>query len=230
MLITSDDRGKTWSTPRRLGTNERLGDENPNLLGPVKNKPMQRDDGAILCPTSTEHKGWRVHFELTRDLGKTWEVIGPINDASRFDAIQGSILKYPDGRLQTLCRTRQNVIAQTWSDDNGATWGPVRATHLPNPNSGTDAVTLSDGRQLLVYNHTIRRDGSNGRHMLNVALSRDGQHWEPVLTLENEGNRAGYSYPAVIQTSDGIVHITYTWRRLSVKHVALDPSQMDGLR
>jgi predicted neuraminidase len=226
MLITSEDGGKTWSKPRRLGKSQSLPDANQNLLGPVKNKPIQFADGSILCPTSTENGGWRVHFELTGDLGKTWEVIGPINDASKFNAIQPTILTYADGRLQVLCRSRENVIAQSWSHDGGKTWSPVTATDLPNPNAGLDAVTLKDGRQLLVYNHSIRKDGLNGRQILNVAISDDGKKWTPALTLENEGNKAGYSYPAVIQTKDGNVHITYTWRRQSIKHVLIDPDKV----
>ena len=228
MLTTSEDDGKTWSKPVKLGTDKKIG----HLLGPVKNKPIQLEDGSILCPSSTEYKkengdvDWMVHFELTKDLGKTWEVIGPINDGATFDAIQPSILTYADNKMQVLCRTRQEVISQSWSHDGGKTWGEMMATSLPNPNSGTDAVTLSDSRQLLVYNHTTREgDEPKGRNMLNLAISTDGVEWTSVMTLENEPAEAGYSYPAIIQTSDGLVHITYTYLRQSVKHVVVDPEK-----
>ena len=224
MLVTSEDEGNTWSKPRNLGKNEKLG-KNSNLIGPVKNKPIQLKDGSILCPSSTEHNGWRVHFELTRDFGKTWQVIGPINDGKEFGIIQPSILTYPDGRMQVLCRSQQSVIAQSWSSDGGKTWSKMTATELPNPNAGTDAVTLRDGCQLLIYNHSVRRGSfPSGRNILNVAISKDGQDWKPVLTLERA--KGEYSYPAVIQTSDGRVHITYTYQRRSVKHVILDPKQI----
>jgi predicted neuraminidase len=224
-LLTSEDDGKTWSKTRRLGTNSSLPKENQNLLGPVKNKPLQLKDGAILCPTSTENEGWKVHFEVTRDLGKTWEVIGPIHDASKFNAIQPSILTHADGRLQILCRSQESVVAESWSEDEGKTWGPVTATELPNPNAGTDAVTLADGSHLIVYNHTVRRGTfPSGRAMLNVAISTDGKSWTPVVTLEKD--KSEFSYPAVIQTSDEKIHITYTFKRQSVKHVVLDPSRL----
>lgn len=225
MLVTSLDGGKTWSTPRKLGTDTKLGKGNMNLIGPVKNKPIQLADGSILCPSSSEHDGWRVHFELTKDVGKTWEVIGPIHDASKFNAIQPSILRYENGRMQALCRTQEKVIAQTWSDDGGKTWSQPTATSLPNPNAGTDAVTLQDGRQLLVYNHTVRGgDFPSGRNMLNVAVSTDGESWKPIITLERD--RGEYSYPGIIQAADGRVHIVYTWRRQSVKHVIVDPAKL----
>ena len=225
MLVTSEDDGKTWSRPHKLGKSDKLG-SNTNLIGPVKNKPIQLEDGSILCPSSTEHEGWRVHFELTKDMGKTWLVIGPINDGKEFGAIQPSILTYTDGRMQVLCRSRQSVVTQSFSNDGGKTWSKMTATGLPNPSAGTDAVTLKDGRQLLLYNHTIRSGPfPSGRNMLNVAISKDGKDWKPVLTLER--NRGEYSYPAVIQTFDGKVHITYTYQRQSIKHVVLELEQIE---
>ncbi|RMF45286.1 MAG: sialidase [Planctomycetota bacterium] len=226
VVTTSDDAGMTWSAPRRLGTSPKLFPANRNLIGPVKNKPLQLEDASILCPGSTENEGWRVHFELSQDMGKTYEVIGPLLDGEPLDAIQPSILTHGDGRLQILCRTRQGVLATNWSSDRGRTWGPMRRTHIPNPNSGTDAVTLDSHIHLLVYNHSHRTASRNGRQVLNVATSPDGENWRVVLTLEHEGHPAGYSYPAVIQTRDGLVHITYTWRRQSIKHVVLDPSRL----
>ena len=226
MLMTSNNDGRSWSLPTRLGKNKAIGD----LLGPVKNKPIQLKDGTILCPSSTEvevgdQDKWKIHFEATKDFGKTWEVIGPINDGVEFAAIQPSILTYKDGRMQILCRTQQKVVAQSWSSDNGKTWSKVTATELPNPNAGTDAVTLKDGRQLLVYNHTVNNGPyPAGREMVNVAISSDGNSWKPVMTLEKLDGE--FSYPAVIQTADGLVHITYTYQRLSIKHLVVDPSKL----
>jgi predicted neuraminidase len=99
---------------------------------------------------------------------------------------------------------------------------------LPNPDSGTDAVTLNDGRQLLVYNHNIRTGSHNkGRSPLNVAVSNDGTNWLAALVLEDSPEAPnGFAYPAVIQTSDGLVHITYTWERKSIRHVVIDPAKL----
>lgn len=217
MLTTSDDQGRTWSLPRRLPE---------DILGPVKNKPIQLPNGDLLCPSSSEHDGWRVHFERTSDLGQTWEHIGPINDGTRQSAIQPSLLTYTDGRLQMLSRSRQGTILQSWSSDGGWTWSALTETLLPNPNAGLDAVTLADGRQLLVYNHTTIEQGKWGgpRSPLNVAVSDDGVTWQAALVLEDEPGE--YSYPAVIQAADGLVHVTYTWKRTRIKHVVIDLAQL----
>ena len=216
-LTTSDDQGRTWSLPRRLPE---------DILGPVRNKPIQLPGGDLLCPSSSEHDGWRVHFERTTDLGVTWEHSGPINDGTRFGVIQPSLLVYDDGRIQALNRSRQGKVVETWSSDGGRTWSAPAETMLPNPNAGLDGVTLADGRQLLVYNHTTIEEGKWGgpRSPLNVAVSDDGQTWQAALVLEDEPGE--YSYPAVIQTADGLVHITYTWRRTRIKHVVLDPAKL----
>jgi predicted neuraminidase len=221
MVTTSADGGKTWAVPQKLPD---------GILGPIKNKPVQLADGAWVSPTSTEGNkdGWLVHFEISRDAGATWEKTGPVGKGPAYDAIQPSILFHKDGALQALCRTKQGVVAQTWSKDQGKTWSALTAIDLPNPNSGTDAVTLADGRQLLVYNHSGHRanEAKGNRYPLDVALSDDGITWKRVLTLETEPLGAGYAYPAVIQTSDGKIHITYTWDRKKIKHVVLDPKKL----
>ncbi|MFW6162951.1 MAG: sialidase family protein [Planctomycetota bacterium] len=210
MLKTSTDAGQTWSEARRLPE---------GILGPVKNKPIQLPDGTILAGSSTEHRGWRVHFEISRDGGETWTKVGPVHDGKTFGAIQPTLLTHPDDRIQALCRSRQRRIVEVWSSDRGKSWSDMQATTLPNPNAGIDGVTLADGRQLLVYNHT-----AGGRSPLNVAVSADGERWQAALVLEDQ--RGEFSYPAVIQAADGRVHATYTWRRWRVKHVALDPARL----
>ena len=225
MITTSEDEGLSWSDPAKLG-------EGPSdhLLGPIKNKPVQLKDGSILCPSSSETRNkWRVHFELSSDMGQTWEFIGPITDGIEFDAIQPSVLFHTGGKLQVLCRTKQGVISQSWSEDQGRSWSPMTATMLPNPNSGTDAVTLKDGRQILVYNHIIPDQTWGSRSKLNMAVSEDGINWRAAVLLEDDPDPdSEYSYPAVIQTSDGMIHITYTWNRKVIKHVVVDPSKIDA--
>jgi predicted neuraminidase len=211
LLRTSEDGGRTWSAARRLPD---------GILGPIKNKPVQLANGDILCGVSTEHDGWRVHFERSSDGGQTWSATAPVNDGKAIGAIQPSILFQGGAKLEAVGRTKQGKVFEIWSDDGGLSWGPMTLTELPNPNSGTDAVTLKDGRQLLVYNHTRK-----GRSPMNIALSHDGKVWQNVLELENEP-KAEFSYPACIQTRDGLVHITYSWKRQRIKHVVIDPATL----
>ena len=215
-LRTSSDGGRTWSAARRLPD---------GIYGPIKNKPVQLADGTILSPTSDETderpSKWRIYFERSSDGGSTWTKTPFFNDGLKIAAIQPSILfhdRVGGDKLQAVGRTRQGKVFSIASSDAGKTWGEISLLELLNPNSGTDAVTLQDGRHLIVYNPVTR-----GRTPLQVAVSRDGREWKDVVVLEDEPGE--YSYPAVVQTSDGKVHITYTWKRQRVRHAVIDPAK-----
>jgi len=210
-MITSDDEGKTWNNKRRLPE---------DIYGPIRNKPLLLNNGDLLCPSSTENDGWRVHMEMTPDNGLTWERTPALND-KKTGAIQPTLLLYPGGKIQMLCRSTSSWILSSWSEDNGHTWSELTSCGLPNPNKAVDAVTLKDGRKLLVYNHL-----TSGYYMLNVAVSDDGKDWKAAALLENDKEGKQYIYPAVIQTNDGLVHITYTWKRQLIKHVIIDPEKI----
>lgn len=216
LLTLSSDGGAHWSAPRRLPD---------GVLGPIKNKPLQLPDGRILAPSSSEDEadGWRAHIEYSDDSGLHWRRGRSLNDPAHIGAIQPSLLRHRDGRLQALGRSKQNHVFSAFSSDDGATWEPMTLLDLENPNSGTDAVMLRDGRALLVYNPTLAGNSWwEGRGVLAAALSNDGVRWRRVLTLE-DSPKEEFSYPAVIQTRDGLVHVSYTWKRQRIKHVVLDP-------
>jgi predicted neuraminidase len=117
-------------------------------------------------------------------------------------------------RLRFYARSTARIgkICVADSSDAGITWTQARPIDLPNPNSGIDALALRDGRIVLVYNHSSRE-----RTPLNLAVSKDGEHFHMFYTLEDEPGE--YSYPAIIQARNGDLHITYTWRRQRIRHV-----------
>lgn len=210
MMIRSEDEGRTWTAPQPLPD---------GVLGPIKNHPVEFPDGTVLCGSSTEDRGWRVHFETTADAGLTWRRTPPLNDGKAVGLIQPALLRTGAPSVIALMRSTVGRIYESRSADRGETWTSPSPTALPNPNSGLDAVTLHDGRHVLVYNPL-----AEGRGSLAVALSDDGRSWARVLTLEEEKG-AEFSYPAVIQASDGSVHVTYTWKRLRIRHVVLAPGR-----
>jgi alpha-L-rhamnosidase len=216
-LIRSFDGGKTWTQREELPK---------NILGPIKNKPVLIGN-KLVCPTSLEKNGWKVHFEFTEDKGKTWRETQPINDGKTVNAIQPSILFHKDGSLQILCRSLNGAIADAWSKDGGETWSEMKLIDLPNNNSGTDAVTLKDGRQVVIYNHVKTPAGAKkgARTPLNIAVSKDGKKWFASLILE-DSPIGQYSYPSIIQGNDGYLHAIYTWRRQRIKYMKIDPKQL----
>ena len=234
-LIRSKNNGKSWSQPEALPK---------GFLGPIKNKPVIVDN-KIICPSSTEVGGWKLHFEISDDWGKSWRMIGPVpaelalhtqdinpdglsGDSTKLKpliTIQPAILQLSDGRLQALARTRNGYMATTYSKDKGETWSKVTLMkNLPQNNSGIDAVTTFDGNHYLIYNnfYTIPSTPKGVRTPVDIAWSTDGQKWHHLICLENSPVRQ-YSYPSIIQGRDGMLHCVYTWRRQRIKYVKIDP-------
>ena len=209
LILFSDDDGETWKKPIQLPE---------GFIGPVKNKPIELSNRTLLCGASLEDAGWRVQVEKFIQ-NRYWSKSKPLNSPLDYAAIQPTLLQYPDGSIQALCRSKSGRITECWSTNGGNKWTRMRRTQLPNPNASADGTVLADGRALLVYNHT-----RSGRSPLNVSVSSNGKEWEGALVLENQPGE--YSYPAVIQTSDGNVHITYTHNRTNIKHVVLDPTKL----
>ena len=174
-------------------------------------------DAELSVPTQNRKKG-----DMNVDDQEGGEAIKG-EGAKPVYAIQPSILKHKDGRLQILCRTRNAQVATAWSSDNGDTWSKVTLLDVPNNNSGTDAVTMKDGRHILIYNNfsTLPGTPKGPRTPLCVAVSEDGINWQPVLTLE-DSPISQYSYPSIIQGKDGKLHAIYTWRSQRIKYAEID--------
>lgn len=220
-MVRSKDGGKTWS--KRMPLQQ-------DFLGPVKNKPVL-SKGRLIAPTSIESDGWRLYFEYSDDMGKTWKRTPYVaTDSIMQDgkmrikdlAIQPTIIFLSDGRLAALARTRSEHVAITYSSDNGETWTKLKLLSLPNNNSGLDAVTLNNGMHVMICNekpipHGIK-NGKGLRTPLSLMKSDDGENWHHWITLE-DSPISQYSYPSIIQTADGHIHCIYTWRRQRIKHV-----------
>jgi len=214
-LIRSTDGGHTWSRPELLPK---------EFMGPVRNKPILLGE-RLICGSSLEEGGWRVQIEETDRECRNWSRTAPLNDMKGpVQIIQPTFFRQKvDGqeRWVIYCRSRQagNPIMSAFSTDGCHTWSEVFPTALPSNNSGIDGLTLEDGRHLLVYDHPSP-DTPDARTPLVVALSDDLKQWKTVLTLEDAPD-AEFSYPAVIRTSDGFIHIVYTDRRTRIRHAVI---------
>jgi predicted neuraminidase len=225
---TSVDDGRTWGDPTYLPA---------GLIGPVRAKPIRLADGTWLAGSSVEagirgdtpidapYRAWAVWVERSTDGGRSWTKEGPVGvPGETWGVIQPTLWQTASGEVRMLTRSTARIgrIVASTSPDGGLTWTRGAPTSLPNPNAGIDAVKLADGRVILVYNHL-----RVGRAAIHVAVSADdGNSWSPPAVLE-DGQRE-LSYPAVIQTRDGLVHVTYTWNRTHIRHVVVDPARLPG--
>ena len=122
-------------------------------------------------------------------------------------------------RFYARSQTRSRLIAVADSIDDGKTWSQPHFIALPNPNSGIDAVHLSDGRVVLIFNNSFA-----GRTPLDLAISTDAEHFKIFKILEDGPGE--YSYPAITQARNGDLLITYTWRRETIKFIRIHASSL----
>jgi predicted neuraminidase len=218
MMKTSVDEGLNWSASIALPS---------GVLGPIKNKPIELDDGNLLCPSSTETSTeWKVQMESYDVKQKSWKVT-KVDQSDTLQVIQPTILRYDASTFSILCRSQSNFIITSISVDKGESWSRLAPINLPNPNSGIDGLTLRQGGHLLVYNPLLSgKEWVEGRNRLNLAWSEDGLTWTDILILENE-ETGEFSYPAIIQSADGKIHITYTHNRTQIKYWKIELKNND---
>jgi predicted neuraminidase len=215
MYRYSNDHGYTWSEDAELD----------GFFGALpRNAPIAlRDeggalDGALAVPLTGRRDGKRGGFLLmTTDEGATWSASGLVQGGS-----QPTVIQRGDGSLLALLRSEPWIL-QSESCDLGRIWSKPERTELRCPGSGIAMRRLQNGHLLLVFNNSARM-----RSPLNVIRSLDeGKTWDDLRTFEADAGE--YSYPCVVQTADGMIHVTYTFRRYGIKHVEFNEDWIEHL-
>jgi len=204
----SDDQGQTWSATRIL---------RDELSWVTRNKPIVLDNGDWLLPIYDE-RVWTSRIMISTDQGRTWFDSEDIATPGRTGNIQPTLAQLADGSILALMRRGRppERIWQSRSHDRGRTWSEPVTAELPNPNAATDMVRLANGHLVLALNNS-----ESERTPLTLAVSTDeGETWAHVRDLEATPGR--FSYPAIIQARDGAIHVTYSHRGTTIKHVALN--------
>lgn len=187
----STDNGKTWTKFGPITVPDSIDVPDPSVRAAAGQALPPKGDAAET-----------VHTKLYPPARETVGIIQPT-----VIRIRGNHL-----RFYARSHTRAAQIAEADSYDEGKTWTQAHFLGLPNPNSGIDAVRLRDGRIMLIFNNSY-----DARTPLNMAVSRDGEHFQIFKTLEDGPGQ--YSYPAIIQAANGDLMMTYSWRRETIKFV-----------
>eukprot|EP00192_Tetraselmis_astigmatica_P002956 CAMPEP_0117693912 /NCGR_PEP_ID=MMETSP0804-20121206/27153_1 /TAXON_ID=1074897 /ORGANISM="Tetraselmis astigmatica, Strain CCMP880" /LENGTH=557 /DNA_ID=CAMNT_0005507537 /DNA_START=188 /DNA_END=1861 /DNA_ORIENTATION=- len=268
-VIRSSDGGHTWSPPEALPEGILGPAKNKPIIladGTILS-PSSEELGPVQHTNMGETPTWSVHMEASRDGGQTWtrSSVVPFDG----NIIQPTLFVDGGGNVRMLARMSAEYVRtvefdEEWhypkhyrmnnsmvvlgvSDSSGFQYSRVERTVLPCPNSGIDSVRLQDGRLLLVYNPT----NYGYRAVLGIAVSEDdGESWYDAMLLERFTKAdmvrklwtryPEYSYPAVIQAEDGMVHITYTYSisplkklkcgRENIKHVVVNPLKLEPIK
>ena len=212
----SDDGGSTWTSARRLTLSPFL-----NISELVRNNPVPLQDGGFGVPIYHEFIGYFPEMLWIRlinernpciEYGKT-RIIGGRDYIQPAVAVSGERSAFAFYR----CRSEKRTVGIGKTVDGGATWSAAERLEQANPDASLDVIPLSDGRFLMAYN-----DSFSTRENLKLALSGDrGKSWQAIATLENSQGQE-FSYPYMIRSRSGDIHLVYTWKRKRIKHVVFN--------
>ena len=188
--------------------------------------PIMYDSTRMIVPLYSD----RFHMSLmaiTEDWGETWHasrlIVGP-------KGIQPTLFQKRDGTLVAYMRDASPIhrVQKSVSTDRGETWTRNELTEFANPSSSVDGVVLQNGHWVMLLNDT-----EQNRYRLGVILSKDeGETWSEPRYVDNDPTpHHSYHYPSVIQTRDGMIHVTYTWDDPighSIKHAAFNEAWIEA--
>ncbi len=216
----SDDSGTTWSESKRLTLSPFF-----NISELVRNRPLCMSSGGFAVPIYHECLGYfpemlwlqpglkspDIHFKKSRMTGGQ-------------SFIQPSVVAFGPSVATAFyrCLSHEKKIGAAVTTDAGANWSEPETLGLPNPDSGLDALLLSGQRILLAFN-----DSAVNRETLSLAVSLDrGANWTRIATLKSAPGRE-FSYPYMVRTRDGRIHLVYTWDRKRIRHVVFNEAWIE---
>jgi predicted neuraminidase len=234
----SSDGGLTW------GPSAVLFDRPGSFL---RNPVVVLSNGDWLLPAyHCDTDGEASVVQLSADKGNGWT---PVEVPDGLGQVQMSVVELSPGELLAFFRSRAaDRIHRSVSKDAGRTWSSPERTALPNNNSAIQVLRLAGGRLVLVFNDSTAErdqfrwvpDGQGGvrrktlRTPLTLALSEDDgatwPYWRNLQVQDEEyrDNEFGYSYPTLLQTRDGLLHVAYSYLRKTIKHVVLTPEWIES--
>lgn len=186
-------------------------------------KPLVLQSGRLLLPLYSDGFNFSL-VALSDDDGKTWVASNPIVGRG---PIQPALAQRENGEIMAIMRDSgdaPNRLHRSYSTDEGLTWTASEKSTIPNTAS-VELLALDNGLWLFLGN-----DVDDGRYKLSMYVSDDeGRTWRGKTYLEDEKKDfGGFSYPSLIQDTDGMVHVTYSYHLKeggkSIKYVKINPN------
>lgn len=188
-------------------------------------KPLILADGKILLPLYSD--GFNLSLiAISDDGGSSWLPSNPIVGRGN---IQPALVQRKNGSIVAYMRDSGDSptrVQVSESHDGGVNWSAAQKSEFPS-GASVEALVLADGRWVMLFN-----DIDDGRYRISLYVSEDeGKTWPVRYALENdEQNKGRFSYPSLIQTKDGMIHLSYSYHlgsdNKSIKHVVVNPSQL----
>ena len=220
----SEDEGESWSAASRLVTSPFL-----NISTLVRGPAVLYADGTQGVPVYHELLG---KFGEYIRLGREGRVLDKARMSSGYSSLQPVVVPLDTVRAVGLMRTSGNSptsVLSVETGDGGSSWSAITPTPLANPDAAIAALRISSGELLVAFN-----DSEHDRSNLSLALSEnDGDSWELVHVFEppapvDIASAARFAYPWLLESTDGKLHLLYTWERDRIVHVRFNRAWLLG--
>jgi predicted neuraminidase len=161
---------------------------------------------------------------ISEDQGNSWRPSLPVVGRG---PIQPALALKKDGTIVALMRDSGDEpprVHRSESKDRGESWSATQKTQIPNTAS-VELLVLQDGRWAFLGNDII-----DGRYRFQLYISSDeGATWPIKIPIEQvEPGKGSFSYPSLIQTKDGLLHMTFSSHagetQKSIKYVVVNPN------
>lgn len=196
----STDGGRTWTAPAPT--------EMPNNNSSVQWVPLA--DGRLA-----------IVYNHRRADATTQRRLGLYDEIDESGIVEQAMLPGADADVDQEARAGSTTSA-------GVPAGSPRASSSVG---AADDVTTPDrtafwGTPRAPMSLAVSTDG--GRSWPHRVDLEDGDGW-CLSNNSRDGLNRELSYPSITQTSDGAVHVAYTWHRRAIRHVRLSPADLPGL-
>lgn len=215
-VMISDDEGASW---REVAV--------PESTGCVHMSIAPLPDGSLHALFRSRRADW-IYRSVSEDDGETWSAPQATSLPNNNSSIQQRVLD--DGRIAVVYnhssrsdarRRRENLydeidaegIVEAVASDESADYRPESDAEIAvgdafwgAPRAPLSLAMSEDGGRTF----DVRGDLDEGDGYCLTNNSRDGLNRE-------------FSYPAILQESDGVLDIAYTYHRRTIKHVRVSP-------
>lgn len=224
-VMETTDLGRTWSVPRRLVTSPFL-----NLSTLVRAPGLPLKDGSMLLPAYHEFMG---KFAETIRLTDDQRIIGKTRLSRGKHSLQPAVLPATPQDADALLRysgSGEPRLLRVSTHDGGRHWTHPEITDLPNPDSAVAGLALDADTDLLALNNT-----EDGRHRLSLAIRKRGKPWQVIRVIEEQtpsepgSHEFEFSYPSLVMTGDGTIHLAYTWNQKRIRHLRFNRAWLEAL-
>lgn len=187
--------------------------------------PLVLAGGRILLPLYSDGFNFSM-VAISDDEGETWRPGLPIVGRG---PIQPALAQKKNGTIVAYMRDSGDAPSRvqiSTSTDNGESWSFSEKTEIPNEAS-VEICVLRDGRWAFFGNEL-----DDGRYQLSLRISEDegsSWHWKELIEYD-PGKKGSFSYPCLVQSKEGLLHITYSYAPAgglkTIKHVVIDPQRI----